>query len=44
MECKKCGGDMYREERVGDTAKADVSEEIVWCCEDCGHEFVRYQD
>lgn len=31
---------MYREERVADTRKADISEEIVYYCEDCGDEFV----
>lgn len=39
MICKKCGGDMYQEERVDDTEKADISEEVVWVCEECGHEF-----
>jgi len=40
MECNKCGADMEREERVLDTRIADISEEIAWVCEECGHEFI----
>lgn len=32
---------MEKEERVDDTSKADVSEEIVYVCEECGHEFYK---
>ena len=43
IECKKCGDEMTREERVADTEKADISTEIVWVCETCGHEFISNQ-
>jgi len=39
MDCKKCGGEMYREERVDDTSKADISTERVYVCEECGEEW-----
>jgi DNA-directed RNA polymerase subunit M/transcription elongation factor TFIIS len=39
MVCKKCGGDMEFEIRVDDTEKADISEEKVWVCTECGYEF-----
>lgn len=40
MECRKCGGNMEREERVDDTSMADISEEIAWACEECGYEWI----
>lgn len=39
-DCNKCGGEMEREERIDDTEKADISTEIAYVCEDCGHEFI----
>jgi RNase P subunit RPR2 len=42
--CKKCGDVMIREERVDDTEKADISTEIVYVCESCGHEFIINKD
>jgi len=31
---------MEREERVGNTRMANISEEVAWVCEECGYEFI----